>query len=162
MSIKEASSVLSGIVNTLKAARRLEEALRTAEQAKQVVRERTDERDVLEDQIIRLHHELDLLGQEIVGDEKRKIVANDEADLAVAAGKSRMSKAQEEADEKIKELDKSVEERSMTLEEVQLTRVRVFNKEIEARNEELTSVERKLQSTKDKLALIKKGLEEEE
>ena len=57
MTVGEASSVLHGVVNSLKAAKRLEDALKIAEEAEQIVREKTSVRDKLDMELISMRSE---------------------------------------------------------------------------------------------------------
>ena len=117
MTITEATSVLTGIVSKLRAAQRLEEALKVVRAIDQLSHEAEGRKGQLEEDVEKLSNRLKLIDQEIIKAEAEQSSHLGEFTLQTKAAKATLAKANAEAERVLMELEESSIARSSELAE---------------------------------------------
>lgn len=116
MKTEEALSILSGVVNTFRSAKRLEEALEVAAGAEQLFKEKTVAKDKLNAKLTILSSEIRAIEHEIEneGPKRDEIIA--ETKEAIEKARLAVVDAQEKSHSDIKEIEEVAEKRLADLE----------------------------------------------
>ncbi len=154
MTVSEARTVLHKVVNSLKAARALEEALEVAGRLEQIVEGNKKEVDRLNGLIGEIHLDLKPIQEDIEKEKEKRDRAVAETRRIIEAGRVKVKAAEG----KIEEIEQLAAGRSEELEKSHLGRMKVFKGEIEDREQVLASIETKIQDAKKALAVIRDRL----
>ncbi len=154
MTITEAASVLSGVVNNLKAARILEEALIVVRNLDNSAKEANDKKVELDEQAKVLRDELTVLEQEIESAKHNKETQAEEIRVSLKDLQHSLSSLKESAARKSADLDTEASEQGKSLDEAFRVKEASLNGLIADRNAELKAVEKKLSEAESDLSSL--------
>ena len=158
MTIAEATSVLSGVVNNLRAAKRLEEALTVVNSLEQNTKEAEDRKASLEENIKNLRDELEVLNQEIESAQIKKGHQSEKIDAEMRALQNNLKKLKEEGDKQVSELEASFADKTTALVAAHNSDMAELHDEIGAKREELKVVTTVLAGTRAEVSSIRDKL----
>ena len=158
MTVREATSVLSGIVHNLRAAKRLESALKVVENAEQLVKEAETKKDKLSKDLQETNSRLDAITGEIEREEIRREAFLVETGRIKTEVQADLQKIKSGAETKAIEAEKASKNRIKEAEKVSKLKLITINKNIENREEVLRVVVDKVKDAEGNLASIKKKL----
>ncbi len=159
ITVREAVQILSAVSQQLRAAKRLEDALKVGLTIEEIVKTKTSEKDVLEVEISKLHIQLSKLGDEFEEEEKKVEVALGKSSDIVSVAQEKARNAEVEADKRMEQATKASDKYLKELEDVHSDKMKELEEEIKGKDKELVFIEAKIQDIKNELALMKKRLD---
>ena len=158
MTVKEAASVLSGVVHNLRAAKRLESALKVVEGLDGLVKEAESKREKLSGELQKLNAELEVISTDIGREETRRETALAETGRLKTEAQADLQRVNSEVEGKVAEAQASSRRRIEEAETAFKTKVLDLNRDIKEREENLKVVTDKVEEAKAALAAVKERL----
>lgn len=158
MTIKEATSVLSGIVHNLRAAKRLEGALKVVEAIEQLEREGLGRKDKLLSEVEKLASYLKELKEEIEEEEGKRESALAETGRLKTEAQADLQRVKADAEKGVAEVKASSERQIKELKDFTKKEILGLNNNITSKEEELKVVLSKLETANADLVAIKERL----
>ncbi len=158
MTVKEASSILSGVVHNLRAAKRLESALKVVEGLDGLVKEAESKREKLSGELQKLNAELEVISTDIGREETRRETALAETGRLKTEAQADLQRVNSEVERKFAEAQASSRRRIEEAETAFKTKVLDLNRDIKEREENLKVVTDKVEEAKAALAAVKERL----
>ena len=158
MTIAEATSVLSGVANNLRAARRLEEALTVVKILEQSEKESRDKKTALDTEVRDLTDKLEVLNQETESARVKRDyqAAEIEAEMKKLASDLRATKVS--LDEKVSAAEGQIAERTAASQASFTANQSELNEQLQFKSNELEAVEAKLAQTKAEVSSLRDRL----
>ena len=141
MTTKEALSILGGVVNTFRSAKKLEEALEVAEGAKQLFREKTVAKEKLDAKLAIVSSEIRAIEHEIEDEGPKRDKIRNETQEAIEKAQMEVVEAQEISRNTIEELEEVAEKRLANLETSHSALMKRLGAEYSDKAEELEKLE---------------------
>ena len=158
MTVKEASSILSGIVHNLRAAKRLESALKIVEGLDGLVKETEAKKEKASNELQKLNSRLEVVTGEIERAEDGRERALTETGRIKTEAQANLQRVNLEAETAVTEAKVSSHRRIEEAEEAFKVRVLDIDRVIKVKEETLRVVTEKLEAAETDLAAVKERL----
>ena len=158
MTVKEASSVLSGVVHNLRAAKRLESALKVVEGLDGLGREAELKKEKVSEELQRLNSKLEVVTGEIEKEEAKREAALAETGRLKTEAQADLQRVNSEVEVGIKNAGIASAKRIEELEATFKSKVLDLDRDTRDKEERLKTVTDKLEEAKTDLAAVKERL----
>ena len=158
MTIQEASSVLSGVVHNLRAAKRLESALKVVEGLDGLVKEAENKKEKVSTELDRKNLDLEVVTGEIEREEARRETALAETGRLKTEAQADLQRVNSEVEAKVAEANSGFTQRVEELEAAFKLKVLDLDRDTKDREGRLRVVTDKLEEAKTDLAAVKERL----
>ena len=158
MTVKEAASVLSGVVHNLRAAKRLESALKVVEGLEGLVKETEAKKEKVSGELQKMNSRLEVVTGEIEREEVRRETALAETGRLKTEAQADLQGVNLEVEGKVAQAEASSHRRIEEAEAAFKEKVLDLDRDTKDREERLRVVMDKLEEAKAALAIVKERL----
>ncbi len=158
MTVKEASSILSGVVHNLRAAKRLESALKVVEGLDGLVKETEAKKEKVSGELQKLNSRLEVVTGEIEREEARRETALAETGRLKTEAQADLQRVNSAVETAVAETKAGFDKRVESTEAAFKSRVLDLDRDTRDREERLKVVTDKLEEAKTDLAAVKERL----
>ncbi|KKK47547.1 hypothetical protein LCGC14_3154070 [marine sediment metagenome] len=158
MTVKEAASILSGVVHNLRAAKRLESALKVVEGLDGLAEEAENKKEKVSTELDRKNLDLEVVTGEIEREEARRETALAETGRLKTEAQADLQRVNSEVEAKVAEANSGFTQRVEELETAFKLKVLDLDRDTKDREGRLRVVTDKLEEAKTDLAAVKERL----